>query len=183
MNNNAALRPDNPTPVLVDPSGFQALREVVLRPDAFFASLPRTGVARAPALFALTCIALSTVLAWLATGTSDSAVEGLAIPFVFDLVLFAVYLGVTHAVVRLLLRGQSAGLPATFRILAYGQVGQLVNWLPTVGLAIGLVYASVLAVIGIRRMHDASLAVAVAVVALPLVSAGCAAAAYFVIAG
>jgi hypothetical protein len=102
---------------------------------------------------------------------------------VFDLVFFAVYLGLTHALVRLLLRGRSAGLSATFRIVAYSQVGQLVNWLPTVGLAIGFVYASVLAVIALRRMHDASWAVAVAVVALPLVLGGCAAAAYFLITG
>jgi hypothetical protein len=124
-------------PAREDPGAFQALRDVVLRPDAFFASLPRSGGVRGPGLFALACIAVSTVLAWLATGTSDSAVEGVAIPFVFDLVFFAVYLGLTHALVRLLLRGRSAGLSATFRIVAYSQVGQLVNWLPTVGLAIG----------------------------------------------
>jgi hypothetical protein len=64
-------------------------------------------------------------------------------------------------------------LSGTFRILAYGQVSQLVNWLPTLGLVIGLVYGSVLAVLGVRRVHGASVAVAVSVVALPLVIALC----------
>jgi hypothetical protein len=121
----------------------------------------------------LVSIAVSTVLAWLATGADDGLSRGLAIPFAFDLGFFAVYLVVTHAMVRALLRDPSAGLSGTFRILAYGQVSQLVNWLPTVGLVVGLVYGSILAVLGVRRVHGASVAAAVAVVALPLVVAAC----------
>lgn len=153
---------DDPPPLL------RALRDISLRPGAFFAGLPHNRRVRRPALFALTCIAVSTALAWLATGTDDGPVEGLVIPFAFDLAFFAVYLGVMHATVLVLLRDRSAGLNATFQIVAYGQVSQLVNWLPTVGLGIGLVYGSVLAVLGVRRVHGARLSVAVAVVTLPL---------------
>jgi hypothetical protein len=100
---------------------------------------------------------VSTVLAWVATGATDELVTGLLAPFAFDLVFFAAYVAVTHSLVLLLLRSNSAGLSATLRIVAYGQVSQLVNWLPSVGLALGLAYGSVLAVIGVRRMHGASL--------------------------
>ena len=156
-----------------DPLPLQALRDITLRPGAFFAGLPRHRRVGRPALFALVSIAVSTVLAWLATGTDDGLLRGLVIPFAFDLGFFAVYLVVTHAMVFALLRDRSAGLSGTFRILAYGQVSQLVNWLPTLGLVIGLVYGSVLAVLGVRRVHGASVAVAVSVVALPLVIALC----------
>jgi len=154
-----------------DPPPLQALRDVALRPGAFFASLPRTaGIARSAA-FALACIAVSTLLAWAATGFSEALAEDLAIPFVFDLVFFALYVLITHGLVALVLRGSSAGMSTTFRIVAFSQISQLVNWIPTVGLAIGLVYGSVLAVIGIQKLHDASLSRAIAIVAIPLVLA------------
>jgi hypothetical protein len=126
---------------------------------------------------------VSTVLAWVATGATDELVTGLLAPFAFDLVFFAAYVAVTHSLVLLLLRSNSAGLSATLRIVAYGQVSQLVNWLPSVGLALGLAYGSVLAVIGVRRMHGASLGASVAVVAVPLVVAACAFGGYLVIEG
>jgi hypothetical protein len=157
---------------------LHALRDVLLRPDAFFAGLPRKGGVGRSAVFALACIAVSTLLAWPAGGLDNGPVEGLLIPFLFDLVFFAAYVALTHAFVLLVLRRGSAGPATTFRIVAYSQVSQLVNWLPTVGLAVGLLYGSVLAVIGIRRMHGASLRAAVAVVLLPLVLAAAGYAAY-----
>lgn len=164
-----------------DPTAVEALRDVVRRPGAFFAALPRAGTPGRAAAFALACIAASTVLAWAATGTDDGPVPGLLLPFLFDLVFFAAYLALTHAAVLILLLRRSAGLSATFRIVAYGQVSQLVNWVPLVGLALGLVYGSVLAVIGVRRMHDAGRGLAVAVVALPVVLAAGLLGAYVVI--
>lgn len=155
--------------VAQDPPPLEALREVALRPGAFFDSLPRTAAIGRSAVFALACITVSTLLAWAATGFSDALAEDLAIPFVLDLVFFAVYVMTTHAAVMLVLRRRTAGMPTTFRIVAYSQSSQLVNWIPIVGLAIGLAYGSVLAVIGIQKMHDAPLSRAISAVALPLV--------------
>ena len=153
-----------------DPSPAEALREVTLRPDAFFRRLTPSAGYAAPTVFALVCIAVSTVLAWVATGADDSVGTGLLAPLAFDLVFFAVYVAITHAMVHLLAKPH-AGAQATYRVAAYGQVSQLVNWIPVVGLYLGLAYGSVLAVIGVRRMHGASLRTAILVVVLPLVVA------------
>lgn len=175
-------RPTSPEQgqVALDPPPLQALRDLALRPAEFFASLPRiAGVGRS-AVFALGCIAVSTLLAWAATGFSDALAEDLAIPLVFDLVFFGLYVLITHAFVVLVLRGRSAGMSTTFRIVAFSQISQLVNWIPTVGLPIGLAYGSVLAVIGIRKMHETTLSRAIAIVAIPLVLAAGIAGVYLV---
>jgi hypothetical protein len=148
-----------------------ALRDVVLRPDTFFRRLAPSGSLGRPTFFALGCIAVSTVLAWLATGADDAVGSGLGVPFVFDLVFFVAYVAITHAAVLMLAKGRHSGPAATYRVAAYSQVSQLINWIPSVGLAIGFLYGSVLAVIGIRRLHDTSLRTAVAVVVLPVVVA------------
>jgi hypothetical protein len=48
-----------------DGSFVGAVRRVVFRPVGFFAGLPRNGNVAAPLLFALICIEISAVLAWL----------------------------------------------------------------------------------------------------------------------
>jgi hypothetical protein len=164
-----------------DPAALQALRDVAVRPAAFFAELPRTGPLVKASRFALVCIAVSTALAWPAGASDDGLVNGLLIPLVFDLVFFAAYVALTHALVLLLWRRGSSGLPATFKIVAYGQVSQLINWLPEVGLTLGFLYGSVLAVLGLRAMHDAPLRRAVAVVLLPVALAAVAAGAYLLL--
>jgi hypothetical protein len=73
--------------------------------------------------------------------------------------------------VVLLARRTQVGAGATFRIAAFTQVSQLVNWVPVVGLAVGFVFGSVLAVLGIRRLHRTTVATATAVVVLPVLVA------------
>jgi hypothetical protein len=162
-----------------DPAPLDALRNVTLRPAEFFTRLPRHGKVGPAIAFALGCIALSTGLAWPAGAFEDGLVRGLLLPFAFDLVFFAIYLALTHATVRLLIGKRSHGLPASFRIAAYGQVSQLVNWLPVAGLTIGFIWGSVLTVIGVHRMHETALRTAVAVVVLPVLLVGALAAAFF----
>ena len=155
-----------------DPGFVPALRGVVLRPDAFFAGLaPRAALARAT-VFALVCIAISTMLAWVATGADDPVGTGLVVPLAFDLVFFAAYVGLTHLMVLVFARHQQAGWGATFRIVAFSQVSQLINWIPTVGLTIGFVYGSVLAILGIRHLHRADTGPAVAAVLVPVAVVG-----------
>ncbi len=154
-----------------DPTPLKALPGIVLHPDRFFTDLPTVaGIARSSA-FALACIAVSTVMAWLATGADESFGAGVVLPFLFDLVFFAAYVAVTQVLVVLLARRTQVGAGATFRIAAFTQISQLVNWVPVVGLAVGFVYGSVLAVLGIRRLHRTSVASATAVVVLPVLVA------------
>jgi hypothetical protein len=152
-----------------DPAPLRALPALATRPDRFFAGLPAVAGLGPSSVFALTCIAVSTVLAWLGTGADEPLGTGLVVPFLFDLVFFAVYVAVTHLAVVLLVRATHSGAGATFRIVAFTQISQLVNWVPVVGLVVGFVYASVLAVVGVRRLHRTTARTATAVVVLPLV--------------
>jgi hypothetical protein len=117
---------------------------------------------------------------WAVTGFGDALAEDLAIPLVFDLVFFA--LRPDHPTPS----SCSAPWPFGRNVDDVPDRGlqsdrQLVNWIPTVGLAIGLAYGSVLAVIGIQKMHDATLSRAITIVAIPLVLAAGIAGAYLAV--
>jgi hypothetical protein len=155
-------------PRTADPTFVHALRDVVLRPDAFYARLsPRAGYRR-PLVFALVLVVFSTVMAWLVKGADDPVGTGLVGPFLFDLVLFPATVGLLHLAVLALARPTQQGLEASFRVMAYSQVLQLVDWVPVVGLYVGAVYGIVLGIVGVRHLHRTTLARSVAIFGLAL---------------
>lgn len=136
------------------PASFPAVAlAVATRPAAFFAAMPRRGGYLRPGLFALICIVLSAVAAEaVAWEGSASAGRLVAVPAI-DTVFLLAFAGVLHLIVLATLRRTRAGFEATFRVAAYGQVIQLVNWIPVVGLWIGFAWGVVLAVLGLRAVH------------------------------
>ena len=86
--------------------------------------------------------------------------------------------GIYHLLVLLIIRPSHAGSEATFRVVAYAAVLQLLSWLaviPILGIVVAIaiaIYNVVLTVIGIREMHATTTGRAVAVVLIPVVVIG-----------
>lgn len=171
---------------LSDPVGsfVDVTRRVVTRPTEFFARLPRRGDFLSPLVFALICALVSAVLggllrlAWGAESVGgvrfESADGGflgfltsvLFVPIGSTIGLF-VLAAVGHLLVVLFAGPQNSGFEATFRVVAYAAVTNLVNWIPLVGGLLGL-YGLYIAVVGVREMHDTTTGRAALVVLLPV---------------
>jgi hypothetical protein len=173
---------------LSDPVGsfLRVVRRVALEPTAFFGEIPRRGNLLRPLVFALICILISTVLGGLLrlAGTTDAAAGGgfrfeegaqsvggflasvVLSPIGGTIVLF-VLAAVVHLLVMLLVGAGNHGFEATFRVVAYAAVVNLVNWIPVIGGLLGL-YGLYLGVVGIREMHATTTGRAALVVLLPI---------------
>jgi hypothetical protein len=78
-------------------------------------------------------------------------------------ILAAVY----HLFVRLLSGGSQGGYRATFRVLAYAGVTDLVGWVPFVGLLLAGVWALYIGTVGLRETHATSGTRALLIILLP----------------
>jgi hypothetical protein len=172
------------------PSFIQTAREVLLNPVGFFRSIPRQGDFLNPLLFAVICALVSAVLAGvlgfiinLATGNGiGSAFGGLIGTLIITPIVTAIGLfigaAIYHLLVILIIRPSHAGFEATFRVVAYAAVIQLVSWLaaiPILGILVLIaiiIYNVVLSVIGMREMHSTTTGRAAAVVLIPAVVFG-----------
>jgi hypothetical protein len=94
-----------------------------------------------------------------------------AIPF-----MVAFFILVSSAVLHLCLMivgGRRKGFEATFRVVSYSWGGSLFGIIPFIGSTIGWIYALVLAIFGVREVHDISTGRAIVAVLLPyIVAAG-----------
>jgi hypothetical protein len=172
------------------PSFVQTAREITVNPVSFFSGIRRQGDFLNPLLFAIICAVISGLLAGiisllisLATGNGiGSAFGGLfgaliITPIVTAIGLF-VWAAIYHLLVVLIIKPSHAGYEATFRVVAYASVLQLVSWLaaiPILGILVLIaivIYGVVLSVLGIREIHSTTTGRAAAVVLIPAIIFG-----------
>jgi hypothetical protein len=81
-----------------------------------------------------------------------------------------VWAGILHLLVTLLVKPTNAGFEATFRSAAYASMPGLISWIPLIGTIVGVVWSTVLNIIGIREVHSTTTGRAALVVLIPLVA-------------
>jgi hypothetical protein len=74
---------------------------------------------------------------------------------------------IAYLFVMLFVGDNNSGFEATFRVVSYVSVTNLVNWIPILGGLLAL-YELYLAVVGIREMHSTTTGKAALVVLLPI---------------
>ncbi len=170
---------------LQDPvdSFINTVREVVLNPVGFFRGIRRQGDYVNPLVFALICAIVNGTLGGiigffvsLASGDPDvevgGALAGLILGIILTPIITAVGLligsGLYHLLVLLLVRPHNAGFEATFRVVSYVSVTQLVSWVPVIGAIIAFAYGIVLSILGIREVHATTTGRAALVVLIPV---------------
>ncbi len=176
---------------LQDPVGsfIRTVIAVLTRPVAFFRDMPRGGNFLNPAIFALICALISAVLSGIIVlilspllappGDTGEALAGGIGSFVFNLILAPIYAaigllivsGAFHLLVFLLVRPSNAGFEATFRVVSYSWVYQLISWVPFIGWVVGPIYGIVLSIFGIREAHNTTTGKAALVVLIPVAGA------------
>lgn len=172
------------------PSFIATAREIVLNPVGFFRGVRKQGDFLNPLIFAVICALISGILGGilgflinLITGNGiGSAFGGLFGTIILTPIFTAIGLfigaAIYHLLVFLLVKPSNAGFEATFRVVAYVSVLQLVTWLaaiPILGLLVlvaVLIYNVVLSVLGIREVHATTTGRAAAVVLIPVAIVG-----------
>jgi hypothetical protein len=160
-------------------SFVETVRRVLFSPRDFFRGMPRSGSFRNPLIFALVC----TLIAALMSGVFQEVAQTLPgmqpfivrtgfvynviFAFVALIISLVVITGVYQLFVRLIVGRNNGGLGATFKVLCYVQVVQLVGWLPLVNL-LAAIYALYLGAFGFRVVHSTTYGRAAAVAALPI---------------
>jgi hypothetical protein len=172
------------------PSFVQTVRDVLFDPVNFFRSIRREGDFLNPLIFAIICALITGVIGGILRlifvlvrgGGFGGALGSLIANIIFIPIGTAIGLfigaGIYHLLVLLIIRPSHAGYEATFRVVAYAAVLQLLSWLafiPILGIVVAIaiaIYNVVLTVIGIREMHATTTGRAVAVVLIPVVVIG-----------
>jgi hypothetical protein len=178
---------------LQDPVGsfVRTVTALVTQPVAFFRGIGRQGDFVNPLIFALICALisallggiLSLVLSPLFAGPEDTAGETFAggiAGFVVNLLLTPIAVavgvligaGISHLLVLLLVKPQNTGFEATFRVVSYANVIQLVSWIPILGGLVALVWGVILSILGIREVHNTTTGKAALVVLIPAIVLG-----------
>jgi len=157
------------------------VRDLVTRPVAFFGDMDRRGDFGNPLLFALVCAVISAAIGgflavqYATVGVGDTGVGGAIgalvasmffTPIISVIALF-VGAGILHLLVALIVKPANTGFEATFRVVSYSNVGQLVGWVPVLGPLVAAVSSIVLSVIGVREVHETTTGKAALVVLIP----------------
>ena len=174
---------------LQDPinSFIGTVRTLVLDPIGFFRRIARGGDFVSPLIFALICALISGILGGIINflislafgGDPDFGVGGAFVGLIANIVLTPIYWAIVlfigaallHLLVLLFVRPRNAGYEATFRVISYASVYQLVSWIPLIGWIVGPVWGVVLAILGIREIHATTTGKAVLIVLIPVVVA------------
>jgi hypothetical protein len=169
------------------PSFVQTVRDVLFDPVNFFRGIRREGDFLNPLIFAIICALITGVIGGILRlifvlvrgGGFGGALGSLIANIIFIPIGTAIGLfigaGIYHLLVLLIIRPSHAGYEATFRVVAYAAVLQLLSWLayiPILGILVGIaigIYNVVLTVIGIREVHATTTGRAVAVVLIPVI--------------
>ena len=172
------------------PSFVQTVRDVLFDPVNFFRSIRREGDFLNPLIFAIICALITGVIGGILRlsftlvrgGGFGGALGSLIANIIFIPIGTAIGLfigaAIYHLLVLLIIRPSHAGYEATFRVVAYAAVLQLLSWLafiPILGIVVAIaiaIYNVVLTVIGIREMHATTTGRAVAVVLIPVIVIG-----------
>lgn len=173
---------------LQDPVGsfISTVRGVLLNPVGFFRGIARQGDFVNPAIFALICALISAVLSGIlglifapllaSPGDTGEAFAGGIGGFIVSLILTPIYAaiglaigaGIFQLLVLLFVRPGNAGFEATFRVVSYSWVYQLVSWIPIIGWIVGPILGIVLSIFGIREVHNTTTGKAALVVLIPV---------------
>ncbi len=73
-----------------------------------------------------------------------------------------------HLLVLLFVRPANAGFEATFKVVSYSWVYQLISWIPVIGWIVGPIYGVVLLIFGVREVHATTTGKAALVVLIPV---------------
>lgn len=154
-------------------SFVDTVRRLIREPAGFFRGLTRAGDFINPAIFALICyevfVILGGLLALAGVG-GDQGFGGLIASIILAPIFLAIGLligsGIIHLLVRLIVGARNAGFEATFRVVSYSQVVNLVSWIPFIGPLLGL-YGLYLGVVGVREVHGTTTGKAALVVLIP----------------
>lgn len=162
-------------------SYVESVRDLVTRPADFFNGIARRGDFINPLIFALIGVLVAAVVSGVLgvlgsiVGIGDQGIGGafasligavFLVPVFYTIALF-VYAGILHLLVYLIVKPATTGYEATFRVLSYSSVGQLVAWIPILGSLVAFVATVVLSVIGIREVHSTTTGKAALVVLIP----------------
>ena len=157
------------------------VREIVTHPVGFFRGMARRGDFVNPLIFALICTVISTAIGgflgilYATLGIGDTgvgeAVGGFVAAMFFMPIILAIGLfigaGILHLLVALIIKPAETGFESTFRVVSYANVTELVSWVPVLGPLVAAVGSVVLAVIGIREVHETTTGKAALVVLIP----------------
>ena len=153
-----------------------------LRPQRFFASMPRDG-SPGPAILYYLSIGIPVAgvqLFWsmLRGGSDDAAATGLGLgewapllDFLFSPLLLMLSLVLSAGVVHLMLKlfGAAAGdFWLTTRVFAFAYSPQILGVIPVAGTIAGFIWMVVVAIIGVREAHRTTTGRAAAAILLPL---------------
>lgn len=162
-------------------SFVDTVRDLVTRPADFFSGIARRGDFVNPLIFALICVVVTAVIGGFLgilgaiVGIGDrgvgAAIGGLVGSVLLTPIFYAIGLfigaGILHLLVALIIKPAATGYEATFRVLSYSAVGQLVGWIPFLGPLIAAVAGVVLSIIGVREVHNTTTGKAALVVLIP----------------
>lgn len=176
-------------------SFVEVVRGVLVEPARFFSALwashEEEEPARAPLIFAGSCLAIGLALGFVTAPLNPLAPEGTPNPLsgllsvaqddpsrlVLTIVLFlvlvpiglvlSVYLwsAIQHLFVLVFVRGRR-GFRSTFLVVAYANAIVLVAWIPVLGYLLGL-YGIYVVAIGLREMHGTTTARALLAALIP----------------
>jgi hypothetical protein len=149
------------------------VQAIVLRPVDFFRGILKQGDFINPLIFAIICYEVFTILSGLLSLAGISGRQGFG-GFIISLILapifaaigLAIWAGILHLLVMLIVGSRNSGFEATFRVGAYSTVTLLVSWIPFIGWIAGL-YGVYLEIVGIREMHNTTTGKAALIVLIP----------------
>jgi hypothetical protein len=171
---------DTSSPLL---SLFTTAARVVARPSRFFARLDPEGGYLTALAFGLLCtyvmVLLDNTIGELLLARIESRpvatasmlgdiVRAAAYWTIFQVVLSPLGIAFYHLFVRVFIGDGNQGYRATYRVLFYADSPLLwIGWIPVVGLIGGSVWATYLAIVGMREVHRTSTAKAAAAMLVP----------------
>jgi hypothetical protein len=172
---------------------FETIRKAMTAPGAFFTGHPVRRGLTGPISFAVILGTLTSLIGWVWSKVFDrtlmdlleqfdgfdppSAAEAALTGFFETAVVLAspllalvglfIQAGVIHLAVLMLARN-GRGFEATLRACAYGGAAMILTLIPMCGNGVGSVWALVLTIIGIQRLHRCGGGTATLIVLLPL---------------
>lgn len=158
-----------------------AVGDLVTHPVGFFRNIARRGDFVNPLIFALVCAVISAAIGgflgilYAIVGIGDGGVWGAIGAFVtsmfFTPIISTIALfigaGILHLLVALIIKPANTGFEATFRVVSYANVAQLVSWVPVLGPMVATVASIALSIIGVREVHETTTGKAALVVLIP----------------
>ncbi len=158
-----------------------AVGDLVTHPVGFFRNIARRGDFVNPLIFALVCAVISAVIGgflgilYATVGIGDGGVlraigafiaSMFFTPIISTIALF-IGAGILHLLVALIIKPANTGFEATFRVISYANVAQLVSWIPVLGPIVAAVASIALSIIGVREVHETTTGKAALVVLIP----------------